>query len=75
MLERIAQHAKTILHVRDIAILLKEPDGLTFRPAVVLGNNVHQMKSMVITLGQGITGHILQSGIPEFVNHATKDLA
>ena len=73
VLERIAQHAKTILHVRDIAILLKEPDGLTFRPAVVLGNNVHQMKSMVITLGQGITGHILQSGIPEFVNHATKD--
>jgi hypothetical protein len=37
VLKRIAAHAKEILRVRDIAIVLREPDSQTFRTAVALG--------------------------------------
>ncbi|HEX5809898.1 MAG TPA: GAF domain-containing protein, partial [Anaerolineales bacterium] len=73
VLERIASHAKAILRVRDIAILLREPDSQTFHTAVALGRYVDQMMAFEIEPGRGLSGHILQSGVPEFVNDPTSD--
>jgi signal transduction histidine kinase/CheY-like chemotaxis protein len=72
VLERIASHAKEILRVRDIAIYLREGD--LFSAPVALGTYVEEIKSSPVPLGQGITGNIAQSGIPEFVNHPQRDL-
>ncbi|HTP02502.1 MAG TPA: GAF domain-containing protein [Anaerolineales bacterium] len=73
VLERIAAHAMDILSVRDIVICLREPDGVLFRTAVALGKYTGQMKAMVIEPNVGIIGHILESGVAEFVNHPDMD--
>ncbi|HEX6268603.1 MAG TPA: GAF domain-containing protein [Anaerolineales bacterium] len=73
VLERIAAHAKDILRVRDIAIVLREPDSQSFRTVVALGRYVKQMMAFEIELGKGLVGNILQSGMPEFINAPTND--
>ncbi|HET9589493.1 MAG TPA: GAF domain-containing protein, partial [Anaerolineales bacterium] len=73
VLERIAAHSKDILRVRDIAIVLREPDSQTFRTSVMLGRFEEQLMAMEIELGRGLIGHILQSAVAEFVNHPTSD--
>jgi GAF domain-containing protein/CheY-like chemotaxis protein len=73
VLERIAAHAKEILHVRDIAIYLREPDSDIFRASVALGTYTEELKASPVTLGKGITGDIARSGVPEFVNYPLRD--
>jgi len=73
VLKRIAAHAKNILEVRDIAIGLREAESDVFQTRVALGRYEEQMKALVITPNQGIMGHILASGVAEFVNDASKD--
>jgi GAF domain-containing protein/DNA-binding response OmpR family regulator len=73
VLERIAAHAKEILHVRDIAITLRESDRDAFRTIVALGKYPDEMKALVITPNRGIMGHILESGVAEFVNDPSRD--
>ena len=73
VLERIAAHAKDILRVRDIAIVLREPDSQTFKTSVALGRYVKQMMEFEVTPGRGLVGHILQNGVAEFINDPTSD--
>jgi GAF domain-containing protein/CheY-like chemotaxis protein len=73
VLERIAAHAKAILHVRDIAVVLREPGNETFRTTVSLGRYVDQMMAFEIEPGRGIIGKILQSGVAEFINDPMND--
>ncbi len=73
VLERIAEHAMNIMHVRDIAITLREADGGSFRTAVALGRYRDGMKALTITPGRGIIGHVLQSGTAEIVNYPDRD--
>jgi len=73
VLEKIASHAKDILRVRDIAIYLREPDSNTFRAPVALGTYTEEVKANPVQLGIGISGNILKTGIPEYVNHPGKD--
>ncbi len=73
VLERIAAHAKKLLRVRDIAIYLREADGETFRAPVALGTYTEEIKASPILLGRGISGHIAQSGVAEFVNYPSRD--
>jgi GAF domain-containing protein/DNA-binding response OmpR family regulator len=73
VLERIADHAMNIMHVRDIAITLRELDGDSFHTAVSIGRNNDEVKALTIIPGRGIIGHILESGIAEIVNHPSRD--
>ncbi|MCP4362991.1 MAG: GAF domain-containing protein, partial [Chloroflexi bacterium] len=67
VLERIMGRVKELTRVRDIALMLLEPDGSTFRTAVAMGDYVEALKANPILMGQGITGNIAQSGQAEFV--------
>ncbi len=73
VLEKIAAHAKEILRVRDIAIYLRESDSDTFRAPVALGTYTEEVKASPVQLGIGLSGNILKTGIPEYVNHPGKD--
>ncbi|HEY5731695.1 MAG TPA: GAF domain-containing protein [Anaerolineales bacterium] len=73
VLEKIASHAKDILRVRDIAIFLRDENGDSFRSSVVLGKYTEELKAVEITPNKGLTGHILGSGLAEFVNDPKND--
>ncbi len=73
VLTRIAEHALNILDVRDIAIVLREPEGQIFRPVVALGKYQEEMLAFEIEMGKGIIGHILQNGVAELVNNPMRD--
>jgi two-component system sensor histidine kinase/response regulator len=72
VLERIAARALELLNGRDVALRLLEPDGRL--PAVVtLGKYAPIYQSWDVVLGQGMTGHIAQSGIAEILNDPVND--
>jgi GAF domain-containing protein/DNA-binding response OmpR family regulator len=73
VLERIAEHAKEILRVHDISIVLREPGSLTFHTVVALGRYVEEKMAIEILPGRGILGAILESGVAQFVNDPTND--
>jgi signal transduction histidine kinase/DNA-binding response OmpR family regulator/tetratricopeptide (TPR) repeat protein len=72
VLERIAQRAKDMMGVQDIALYMLEPDGVLLRPVVVLGNYVDEIKATRIPVGQGIIGGAAKSGLAELVNDPTQ---
>jgi PAS domain S-box-containing protein len=72
VLERIAAHAHKVLQAKDVVLRLLEPDGNM--PAVVaIGKNAAQNQASPMRLGQGITGHVAQTGIAEVVNDPARD--
>jgi len=73
VLEKIAAHAREILVVRDIAIFLRYTDQNVFRASVALGKYPEQLKSVEITPNKGLAGHILVSGVAEYVNDPVHD--
>ena len=73
VLERIAQHAREILHCREIAVLLREGESDQFRPIVALGHYPQEVKSLSFGPETGVTGHILASGVAEIVNDLARD--
>ena len=73
VLERIARHAQKILKVRDIAIYLMETDGQTLRARVAMGQYTSEIMAATIHIGDGLTGHIAQSGSAEFINYPYLD--
>jgi GAF domain-containing protein/CheY-like chemotaxis protein len=73
VLEKIASHAKDILRVRDIVIYLREADGDIFRAPVAIGTYTEEVKANPVHIGVGLTGNILKSGVPEYVNHPSRD--
>ena len=73
VLEKIASHAKDILRVRDIAIYMREEESDLFKATVALGTFVKEIMSSTVSLGQGITGNIAQTGVAEFLNHPQRD--
>jgi GAF domain-containing protein/DNA-binding response OmpR family regulator/anti-sigma regulatory factor (Ser/Thr protein kinase) len=73
VLERIAAHAKEILGVPDIVIVLRDPDGNAFHASVALGRNIDVMRALVVIPNKGLFGHILASGSADYVNDPFKD--
>ncbi|MCO6451640.1 MAG: GAF domain-containing protein [Caldilineales bacterium] len=73
VLERIAAHAKEILHVRDIVIVLRKTEDEDFVAHVALGKYTEELKNVVVTPNTGLIGHILGSGVAEFVNDPAHD--
>ncbi len=72
VLERIAARALELLNGRDVALRLLEADGRL--PAVVtLGKYAAIYQAWDVSLGQGMTGHIAQSGIAEMLNDPVND--
>jgi GAF domain-containing protein/CheY-like chemotaxis protein len=76
VLDRIAGHARTLLGAGTSAIFLPagdEDSAPTYRAIVAQGEIADNVRSTVVRLGQGIVGHLLQSGQAELVNDTHAD--
>ncbi|HEU5102132.1 MAG TPA: GAF domain-containing protein [Roseiflexaceae bacterium] len=73
VLERIIAKAKQLLRVRDIALYMRDPDGRTFPPVVVLGTYVEAIRALPIVVGRGIIGHVAKTTVAEVVNQPELD--
>ena len=74
VMDRIAGHAKELLHAANSAIFVPDPGTTTYRAIVAVGDVADAIKAMVIEDGKGIIGNIVQSRKPELVNDAGADL-
>jgi len=72
VLERIATRAQAVVNARDVVLRLIEPDG-SLPPVVAIGRHAEQQRALTLRLGQGLTGHVAQSGVAEIVNFPTQD--
>ncbi|MFO1303894.1 MAG: GAF domain-containing protein [Burkholderiales bacterium] len=73
VMDRIAGHAKDLLHAGNSAIFLPEAGGGTYRAIVAVGDTAEAIKATVVGSGQGIIGSLLESGKAEYVNDTSKD--
>jgi signal transduction histidine kinase/CheY-like chemotaxis protein len=73
VLERIATHVLTLLRVSDIAIYLLDPDEVTLRARMALGKYTEEIKASPVTIGQGLTGNVIQQRRAEYINFPTRD--
>ena len=73
VLAGIVGHVHGLFQAQDTVLRLLEPDGRTFHTTAALGRYAKQFESDVVTVGQGIHGHIAQSGVPEVVDDPAQD--
>jgi signal transduction histidine kinase/response regulator of citrate/malate metabolism len=73
VLERIASHAKELLHADDSEIYLLDEAAQTLHAIVAVGDYADQIKFRPLKLGEGIVGAVAKSGEPEMIKHAEKD--
>ena len=73
VMDRIANHAKDLLHCDNSAIFLPEADGERYRAIVALGTVAEQIRETDIETGIGIIGSILAAGRAEFINDTSQD--
>jgi PAS domain S-box-containing protein len=72
VLTQIATRAEQVLNARDVVLRLLQPDE-TLRTVVARGKYADVFRENVIQLGQGITGSVAQTGVPEMVNYPIND--
>ena len=72
LLEKIAQRARSVLQSRDVVIRLLQEDG-SLPVVVAVGGFAQAFKEDVLHIGQGITGHVAQTGVAEVINEPRHD--
>ncbi|HEX2281429.1 MAG TPA: GAF domain-containing protein, partial [Thermomicrobiales bacterium] len=72
VLRHIAARACEMLNAADVVIRLLEPDG-TLPAVVALGQYAEHHQADMVRLGEGITGHVAQTGVAEIVNDPRQD--
>ncbi len=73
VLNTLAQQAKQLLKGDSCRIYLVEPDGETLTSVVDLSSIADTARKFPIKIGQGITGGVALSGIPEIVPNTRFD--
>ncbi len=73
VMDRIARHAKELLHGDNSAIFLPDAGGRTFRAIVAIGGVAEAIKATEIESGIGIIGSLLAAGRAEFINDTGAD--
>ena len=73
VLERIARQACELLDAGTSAVYLLQPDGHTLKGIAAHGDIAQQVLADTVELGQGIVGHIVQSGVAERIDDTTRD--
>ncbi|MFQ5813501.1 MAG: GAF domain-containing protein, partial [Anaerolineae bacterium] len=73
VLETIASQAKTLFKADGSRIHLLEPDGETLRCVVALHQRAEAVMAVSLKVGQGITGRVALSGLPEVVPNTLAD--
>ena len=70
-LRKIAERAKKLLNVGDIALYLMDETGEKIVPRVVLGEYVDEIMATPIPVGAGISGMVVKNGVAELVINPT----
>ena len=73
VMDRIAHHAKELLHCDNSAIFLPVGEDRSYRAIVAIGSVADQIRATDIKAGAGIIGGILAAGRPEFINDTSSD--
>jgi GAF domain-containing protein/CheY-like chemotaxis protein/tetratricopeptide (TPR) repeat protein len=73
VMDRIAQHAKDLLHADNSAIFLPTSEGEIYAPIVAIGDIADAIKSTAIHAGVGIIGSVIASGQAELINDTNTD--
>jgi signal transduction histidine kinase/ActR/RegA family two-component response regulator len=75
ILETVADKMSDLIGATEVTIFGVDDEGKMLRPLVarVEDQYLAEVLGMRIHVGQGITGWVFQSGIPEIVGHAEKD--
>lgn len=73
VLQTIAHQAKRLTQADGSRIYLIEPDEETLKPVVVLEDYAAAIMGTPLLVGQGITGQVAATGVPEIVTHVECD--
>ncbi|HEY5876499.1 MAG TPA: response regulator, partial [Ilumatobacteraceae bacterium] len=73
VLEGVARSALDLLAADASAIFLPADGAGAYRAATALGTDAAEISATVIRNGVGIIGHIIDSGVADFVNDTTAD--
>ena len=73
VMDRIAAHAKDLLHADNSAIFLPDAGGRTYHAIVAHGTVAEAIKGTEIEAGSGIIGSLLAAGRAEFINDTGSD--
>ncbi len=69
VLNSIAEQAKTLLQADASRIHLLDPDGTSLRCLIALDPLAETLMSMELKIGEGLTGHVAETGRPLLVNN------
>ena len=72
LLDRLTARAQEVLHARDVALRLLQPDG-TLRTVMARGKYAELLVNDVVYPGKGITYSVFQTGVAEVVNNPWED--
>ena len=73
VLERIGERVQTLLAADSTALFLADPDGVTFKAILALGELADAILADTIRTGEGIIGDVIRTRIPEFINDVSAD--
>jgi len=73
IMEYIARRAHEVCRAHSTVLFLGKPDEDLYRAQVALGPYAEQFRAWLVRPGDGVTGSILQSGLPEIVNDLLHD--
>jgi len=73
VMDRIARHAKDLLHADNSAIFLPDASGRTFHAIVAHGAVADAIKATLVEAGSGIIGSLLAAGRAEYINDTGAD--
>jgi diguanylate cyclase (GGDEF)-like protein/PAS domain S-box-containing protein len=72
-LELIVEKARDLLNASDCTLYLLAEDNLTLSPVASSGEYADQMMAMPLQIGQGVTGWVVEQGLPQRVDHVLED--
>ena len=72
-MELITETATQMMHAKASSLLLLDPKTRRLFFKVATGEKKKEIKAFEIELGQGIAGHVAQTGEPLFIPDASKD--
>ena len=72
-LELIVEKARALLNASECTLYLLESDDATLTPAASSGQYAEQMMDRQLMVGEGLTGWVLEHGLPQRVDQSLAD--
>lgn len=72
-LDTIVEKAHKLLDARDCTLFLLERERDRVKPVAAIGEFAEEMLATRLRPGEGLTGWVVQHGVPSLVDHASED--